>query len=87
MDQPVHNQRISDLLLVMMRKRLEVGKSNRSQLPYNHTSGSRLFPITMAAMVAKNEDLDFPKFCEDSHTSKQTNDWIHPKCGELHVSM
>ncbi|GMP62308.1 hypothetical protein CsSME_00024458 [Camellia sinensis var. sinensis] len=41
----------------------------------------------MAAMVAKNEDLDFPKFCEDSHTSKQTNDWIHPKCGELHVKM
>ncbi|KAL7210515.1 hypothetical protein ACSBR1_031968 [Camellia fascicularis] len=28
----------------------KAGKSNRSQLPYNHTNGSRSFPIAMAAM-------------------------------------
>ncbi|CAL5355109.1 unnamed protein product [Camellia sinensis] len=65
------------------QKRSKAGKSNRSQLPYNHTNGSRSFPIAMAAMVAKNGELDFPKFYEDSHTSKKTNDWIHPKCREL----
>ncbi|CAL5403721.1 unnamed protein product [Camellia sinensis] len=69
------------------QKRSKAGKSNRSQLPYNHTNGSRSFPIAMAAMVAKNGELDFPKFYEDSHTSKKTNDWIHPKCRELHQEM
>ncbi|CAL5362546.1 unnamed protein product [Camellia sinensis] len=68
-------------------KRSKSGKSNRSQLPYNHTNGSRSFPIAMAAMVAKDGELDFPKFYEDSHTSKKTNDWIHPKCRELHQEM
>ncbi|CAL5361540.1 unnamed protein product [Camellia sinensis] len=38
-------------------------------------------------MVAKNGKLDFPKFYEDSHTSKKTNDWIYPKCRELHQEM
>ncbi|CAL5445152.1 unnamed protein product [Camellia sinensis] len=37
--------------------------------------------------VAKDGELDFPKFYEDSHTSKKTNDWIHPKCRELHQEM
>ncbi|CAL5335986.1 unnamed protein product [Camellia sinensis] len=69
------------------QKRSKAGKSNRSQLPYNHTNGSRSFPIAMVAMVAKNGELDFPKFYEDSHTSKKTNDWIHPKCRELHQEM
>ncbi|CAL5441709.1 unnamed protein product [Camellia sinensis] len=69
------------------QKRSKAGKSNRSQLPYNHTNGSRSFPIAMAAMVAKNGELGFPKFYEDSHTSKKTNDWIHPKCRELHQEM
>ncbi|CAL5428865.1 unnamed protein product [Camellia sinensis] len=69
------------------QKRSKARKSNRSQLPYNHTNGSRSFPIAMAAMVAKNGELDFPKFYEDSHTSKKTNDWIHPKCRELHQEM
>lgn len=32
------------------QKRSKAGKSNRSQLPYNHTNGSRSFPIAMAAM-------------------------------------
>ncbi|KAL7196660.1 hypothetical protein ACSBR1_036638 [Camellia fascicularis] len=64
------------------QKRSEVGKSNKNQLSYNHTSGSRSFPI-----VAKNVELDFPKFYEDNHTSKKTNDWIYPKCGELHQKM
>ncbi|CAL5342100.1 unnamed protein product [Camellia sinensis] len=65
----------------------KAGKSNRSKLPYNHTNGSRSFLIAMAAMVAKDGELDFPKFYEDSHTSKKTNDWIHPKCRELHQEM
>ncbi|CAL5411193.1 unnamed protein product [Camellia sinensis] len=69
------------------KKRSKAGKSNRSQLPYNHTNGSRSFPIAMAAMVAKNGELDFPKFYEDGHTSKKTNDWIHLKCRELHQEM
>ncbi|GMP69102.1 hypothetical protein CsSME_00028494 [Camellia sinensis var. sinensis] len=68
-------------------KRSKAGKSNRGQLSYNHTNGSRSFPIAMAAMVAKNEELDFPKFYDDSHTSKNTNEWIHPKCRELHQEM
>ncbi|KAL7221843.1 hypothetical protein ACSBR1_023730 [Camellia fascicularis] len=66
------------------QKRSEAGKRDRSQLPYNHTSGSPLFPIVI---VAKNMALDFPKFYEDSHASKKTNDWIHPKCGELHKEL
>ncbi|CAL5350723.1 unnamed protein product [Camellia sinensis] len=69
------------------QKRSKAGKSNRSQLSYNHTNGSRSFPIAMAAMVAKDGELDFPKFYEDSHTSKKTNDWIHPKCRVLHQEM
>ncbi|GMP62294.1 hypothetical protein CsSME_00024450 [Camellia sinensis var. sinensis] len=68
-------------------KRSKAGKSNRSQLSYNHTNGSRSFPIVMAAMVAKTGELDSLEFYEDSHTSKKTNDWIHPKCGELHQEM
>ncbi|CAL5379179.1 unnamed protein product [Camellia sinensis] len=67
------------------QKRSKAGKSNRSQLPYNHTNGSRLFPIAMAAMVAKTRELDFPKFYEDNHTSKKTNDWIHPKYEMVNV--
>ncbi|CAL5339954.1 unnamed protein product [Camellia sinensis] len=69
------------------QKRSKAGKSNRSQLLYNHTNRSRSFPIAMATMVAKNGELDFPKFYEDSHTSKKTNDWIHSKCHELHQEM
>ncbi|XP_028118124.1 disease resistance protein RPM1-like [Camellia sinensis] len=37
--------------------------------------------------VAKDGELDFPKFYEDSHTSKKTNDWIHLKFRELHQEM
>ncbi|KAL7223540.1 hypothetical protein ACSBR1_025068 [Camellia fascicularis] len=44
--------------------------------------------ITCPEDVAKTgQELDFPKFYEDSHTSKKTNDWIHPKCRELHEEM
>ncbi|CAL5353158.1 unnamed protein product [Camellia sinensis] len=67
------------------QKRSKTGKSNRSQLLCNHTNRSRTFPIAMAAMVAKNGELDFRKFHEDSHTSKKTNDWIHPKCEMVNV--
>ncbi|KAL7236098.1 hypothetical protein ACSBR1_019381 [Camellia fascicularis] len=41
----------------------------------------------MCSQVAKDGELDFPKFYEDSHTLKKTNDWIHPKCRELHQEM
>ncbi|KAL7212960.1 hypothetical protein ACSBR2_015623 [Camellia fascicularis] len=34
----------------LIDKRSKAGKSNRSQLSYNHTNGSRSFPIAMAAM-------------------------------------
>ncbi|THF99816.1 hypothetical protein TEA_003975 [Camellia sinensis var. sinensis] len=65
-------------------KRSKAGKANRGMLPYNHTSGSRSFPIAMA-----NEDgeIDFPEFYKKSHKSKKTRDWIDPKCGELHDDM
>ncbi|KAL7202036.1 hypothetical protein ACSBR1_033669 [Camellia fascicularis] len=33
-------------------KRSKAGKANRSLLPYNHTSGSRTFPIAMLLMDA-----------------------------------
>ncbi|KAL7224091.1 hypothetical protein ACSBR1_025531 [Camellia fascicularis] len=33
-------------------KRSKAGKANRSLLPYNHTSGSRSFPIAMSLMDA-----------------------------------
>ncbi|KAI8011858.1 hypothetical protein LOK49_LG06G01194 [Camellia lanceoleosa] len=32
-------------------KRSKAGKANRGMLPYNHTSGSRSFPIAMSLMV------------------------------------
>ncbi|XP_028089560.1 uncharacterized protein LOC114289918 [Camellia sinensis] len=32
-------------------KRSRAGKANRGMLPYNHTSGSRSFPIAMSLMV------------------------------------
>ncbi|KAF5931543.1 hypothetical protein HYC85_027714 [Camellia sinensis] len=35
------------------QKRSKARKSNRSQLPYNHTDGSRSFPIAMDAMQKK----------------------------------
>ncbi|KAL7243483.1 hypothetical protein ACSBR1_015806 [Camellia fascicularis] len=37
--------------------------------------------------VGENGELDFPKFYAKSHKSKKTNEWIHPKCGELHDEM
>ncbi|KAL7255339.1 hypothetical protein ACSBR1_009482 [Camellia fascicularis] len=68
-------------------KRSKVGKANRSLLPYNHTSGSRSFPIAMSLMVDENGELDFLEFYSKSHKSKNTNEWIDPKCGELHDVM
>ncbi|KAL7172480.1 hypothetical protein ACSBR2_032049 [Camellia fascicularis] len=62
-------------------KRSKAGKANRSLLPYNHTSGSRSFPIAMSLMVDENRELDFPKFYSKSHKLKKTNEWIDPKCG------
>ncbi|GMP26114.1 hypothetical protein CsSME_00002696 [Camellia sinensis var. sinensis] len=38
----------------------------------------------MSIMVDEGGDLDFPKFYSKSHKSKNTNDYIHPKCAELH---
>ncbi|KAL7263295.1 hypothetical protein ACSBR1_001464 [Camellia fascicularis] len=68
-------------------KHSKAGKANRSLLPYNHTSGSRSFPIAMSLMVDENGELDFLKFYSKSHKSKKTNEWIDPKCGELHDAM
>ncbi|KAL7243910.1 hypothetical protein ACSBR1_016178 [Camellia fascicularis] len=68
-------------------KRSKAGKANRSLLPYNHTSGSRSFPIAMSLMADENGEFDFPEFYSKSHKSKKTNEWIDPKCGELHDAM
>ncbi|KAL7243484.1 hypothetical protein ACSBR1_015807 [Camellia fascicularis] len=38
-------------------------------------------------LVGENGELDFLKFYAKSHKSKKTNEWIHPKCGELHDEM
>ncbi|KAL7208579.1 hypothetical protein ACSBR1_030336 [Camellia fascicularis] len=68
-------------------KRSKAGKANRGMLPYNHTSGSRSFPIAMSLMANEDGDIDFPEFYKKSHKSKKTGDWIDPKCGELHDDM
>ncbi|CAL5412425.1 unnamed protein product [Camellia sinensis] len=46
-----------------------------------------LSDLKILQWVAKDGELDFPKFYEDNHTSKKTNDWIHLKCRELHQEM
>ncbi|KAL7185646.1 hypothetical protein ACSBR2_027570 [Camellia fascicularis] len=61
-------------------KRSKAGKANRSLLPYNHTYGSRSFPIAMSLMVNENGELDFSEFYSKSHKSKKINKWIDPKC-------
>ncbi|KAL7264764.1 hypothetical protein ACSBR1_002669 [Camellia fascicularis] len=63
----------------MIDKRSKAGTANRSLLPYNHTSGSRSFPIAMSLMVDENGELNFPEFYSKSHKSKKTNEWIDPK--------
>ncbi|CAL5343160.1 unnamed protein product [Camellia sinensis] len=68
-------------------KRSKAGKTNRAMLPYNHTSGSRSFPIAMSLMANEDGEIDFPEFYKKSHKSKKTGDWIDPKCGELHDDM
>ncbi|CAL5333311.1 unnamed protein product [Camellia sinensis] len=68
-------------------KRSTAGKANRGMLPYNHTSGSRSFPIAMSLMANEDGDIDFPEFYKKAHKSKKTGDWIDPKCGELHDDM
>ncbi|THG21684.1 hypothetical protein TEA_000313 [Camellia sinensis var. sinensis] len=68
-------------------KRSKAGKANRAMLPYNHTSGSRSFPIAMSLMANEDGQIDFPEFYKKSHKSKKTGDWIDPKCGELHDDM
>ncbi|KAL7250049.1 hypothetical protein ACSBR1_012116 [Camellia fascicularis] len=65
----------------------KAGKANRGMLPYNHTSGSRSFPIAMSLMANEDGDIDFPKFYKKSHKSKKMGDWIDPKCGEVHDDM
>ncbi|KAL7238355.1 hypothetical protein ACSBR2_004454 [Camellia fascicularis] len=68
-------------------KHSKAGKANWGMLPYNHTSGSRSFPIAMSFMANEDGDIDFPEFYKKSHKSKKTRDWIDPKCGELHDDM
>ncbi|XP_028076590.1 uncharacterized protein LOC114278686 isoform X2 [Camellia sinensis] len=57
-------------------KRSKAGKANRSLLPYNHTSGSRSFPIAMSLMM-KMRSWIFRNFIPN-HTNrrKQTNGLI-----------
>ncbi|KAL7232055.1 hypothetical protein ACSBR2_010133 [Camellia fascicularis] len=69
------------------QKRSKAGKANRSLLPYNYTSGSHSFPIAMSLKVDENGELNFSEFYLKSHKSKKTNEWIDPKCGELHDAM
>ncbi|KAL7246633.1 hypothetical protein ACSBR2_001687 [Camellia fascicularis] len=64
-------------------KRSKAGKANRGMLPYNHTSGSRSFPIAMSLMANEDGDIDFPKFYKKSHKSKKTRDWIDAKCDDM----
>ncbi|GMP88844.1 hypothetical protein CsSME_00040676 [Camellia sinensis var. sinensis] len=68
-------------------KRSKASKANRSLLPCNYTCGFRTFPIAMSLMVDENGQLDFSKFYSKSHKLKKTNEWIDPKCGELHDAM
>ncbi|KAL7161046.1 hypothetical protein ACSBR2_041654 [Camellia fascicularis] len=35
----------------------------------------------------ENGEFDFPEFYSKSHKLKKTNEWIDPKCGELHDAM
>ncbi|KAL7218731.1 hypothetical protein ACSBR2_011914 [Camellia fascicularis] len=65
----------------------KAGKANRGMLPYNHTSGSRSFPIAMSLMANEDGDIDFLEFYKKSHKSKKTGVWIDPKCGEVHDDM
>ncbi|KAL7233504.1 hypothetical protein ACSBR1_017177 [Camellia fascicularis] len=64
-------------------KRSTAGKANRGMLPYNHTSGSRSFPIAMSLMENEDGDIDFPEFYKSAHKSKKTGDWIDPKCDDM----
>ncbi|CAL5384223.1 unnamed protein product [Camellia sinensis] len=68
-------------------KRSKAGKANRAMLPYNHTSGSRSFPIAMSLMANEDGEIDFPEFYKKSHKSKKTGDWIDPKCVDDMVNL
>ncbi|KAL7212322.1 hypothetical protein ACSBR2_015077 [Camellia fascicularis] len=59
-------------------KRSKVGKANRHMLPYNHTSGSRSFPIAMSLMVDEDGDLDFPEFYKKSHNTRRREIGLTP---------
>ncbi|CAL5385083.1 unnamed protein product [Camellia sinensis] len=48
----------------------KASKANRGVLPYNHTSGSRSFPIAMSLMANDDGDIDFPEFIRN-HTSRR----------------
>ncbi|KAL7209557.1 hypothetical protein ACSBR1_031163 [Camellia fascicularis] len=41
----------------------------------------------MSLMVDENGELEFSELYSKSHKSKKTNEWIDPKCGELHDAM
>ncbi|GMP72136.1 hypothetical protein CsSME_00030269 [Camellia sinensis var. sinensis] len=41
----------------------------------------------MSNIVDENRELNFSELYSKSHKSKNTNEWIHPKCGELHDAM
>ncbi|KAL7231021.1 hypothetical protein ACSBR2_009321 [Camellia fascicularis] len=41
----------------------------------------------MSLMANEDGEIDFPEFYKKSHKSKKTENWIDPKCGELHDDM
>ncbi|KAL7174427.1 hypothetical protein ACSBR2_033645 [Camellia fascicularis] len=43
--------------------------------------------VVQAVLADENGELDFSEFYSKSHKSKKTNEWIDPKCGELHDAM
>ncbi|KAL7174119.1 hypothetical protein ACSBR2_033387 [Camellia fascicularis] len=51
------------------KRRYDADKLNRSKLPYNHSSGSRSFPVAMSIAVKENGGLlpDICNFYKDTH--------------------
>ncbi|CAL5382684.1 unnamed protein product [Camellia sinensis] len=71
------------------KHRYDAGKLNRSKLPYNHSSGSRSFPVAMSIAVKESGGLlpDICNFYKDTHQNKKTKEWIDPICCDLHEQM
>ncbi|CAL5323086.1 unnamed protein product [Camellia sinensis] len=57
-------------------KRSKAGKANRSLLPYNHTSGSRSFPIAMSLMMKMGSWIFWNFIRNHTNRRKQMNELI-----------